>query len=328
MNRWLAIAEWLCGEHARRTIFEPLVADWQREIEGTSGLARWWIVANGWLAFAVTTGMCLVTGGSAMPRATLVKGLSVLVLSTLLLVAIQIGLNALQFRRDFPLEMRLWMSLPLILPLAIPLAILPAMMLIRAAGQLAGRGATTLLLGAAFVAYLTAGWLTPLMQGDVRDELYEQMHLRDVEADRAGRVTYPATAVRQVRQTTAEQRAKLREQFRNDPRYLAAQAERTRPRWGRPTIMIAALTLAMGAFGWLISGLRQTTAMHAGAWWALAWLTLMVLDGRFQYPGFGVSQYIGRGPYWMPIAIFGAAAVVMLLASIDRARRLATKAGN
>ncbi len=261
-----------------------------------------------------------------MPGAALVKGLSVLALSTLLLVAIQIGLNVLQFRNDFPPEMRFWMALPLILPLAIPLAMLPMMMLIRGAGQLAVRGATALLLGAALVAYLTAAWLTPLMQGDVRDELYEAMHLRDEAADQAGRVSYPATAVRQIRQTNAAERAKLREQFRSNPRYLAAQAERTRPRWGLASIMVAALTLPIGLTGWLLGGLRRTTMIHAGAWWAIAWVTLMVLGGRFQYPGFGVSQYIGRGRFWMPLAIFGAAALVTLLVSIYRPSRVPPEA--
>ena len=318
MMRRLAIAEWLCGDRARRDVFEPLVADWQRELDGTSGITRWRSAARGWSAFAITMATCLISGGSAMPRVTLINGLTVLLLSTVLLIAIQIGLNVLQFRNDFPLEMRFWMALPLILPLAIPLAMLPMMMLVRSAGQLAGRGATALVLGAALVAYLTAGWLTPLIQGDVREELYEQMYLRDIANDRAGRVSYPATAVRQVRPTTAEQRAIQREQFRNDPRYLAAQAERTRARWGRSSIMLAALTLAVGAFGWLLGGLRRTTAIHAAAWWALAWITLMVLDGRFQYPGFGVSQYIGRGPDWAPLAVFGVAAIVIY--AVDRRR--------
>jgi hypothetical protein len=52
----------------------------------------------------------------------------------------------------------------------------------------------------------------------------------------------------------------------------------------------------------------------------------LVLDGRFQYPGLGVSQYIGRGPYWLPSAIFGAAAFVALLASMYRPSRVPPEA--
>ena len=56
------------------------------------------------------------------------------------------------------------------------------------------------------------------MQGDVRDGLYEQMYQRDVANDQAGRVTsFPATAARQARPTTPEQRAAQRERWRNNP---------------------------------------------------------------------------------------------------------------
>ena len=76
-----------------------------------------------------------------MPRIALVKGAVVLVLSTVLLVLIQIGLNTQQFRADFPFEMRIWMALPLVLPLAVPLAMLPVMMLLRGAGRTSARAA-------------------------------------------------------------------------------------------------------------------------------------------------------------------------------------------
>jgi hypothetical protein len=296
-------------------VFEPLIADWQRELEGTSGAARWWIAARGCSALALTMALCLVTGGSAMPRLTLVKGSIVLLLSTALLIAIQIGLNSFQFKQDFPFEMRLWMAVPMILPLAIPVAILPMMMLIRGAGRLAVRGAIALLCGAAIVTYLTAGWLTPLMQGDVRDELYQEMDRRTVASERAGRVSYPWTAARQARPTTPEQRAAARQRWKSNPLYLAGQAERTRPRWGRAAILPAGLTIAMGALGWALGGLGRTRVVHAAAWWSFTWIALMFLDGRFLFPGNPVAQIIGRPPYWLPLAVFATAALAVSMAA-------------
>ena len=250
-----------------------------------------------------------------MPRATVIRGLIVLLVSTLVLIAIQIGLNATQFTQDFPFEMRFWMALPLILPLTIPLAMLPMMMLIRGAGRLAGAGATTLVLGAAVAAYLTAGWLTPRMQGDFRDELYEEMDRRTTASEQAGRVFYPSTAVRQARPTTPEQRAAAWKKWTTNPYYLAAQAEQTRPRWGRSAILPTALAMAMGAFGWALGGLGRTRVVHAIGWWSLTWIALMFLDGRFLFPGNAVSRIIGRPPYWLPLAVFATAALAVSIAT-------------
>jgi hypothetical protein len=318
MKTLLDITGWLCGPAPRASVFEPFLADWQRELDGSSGIARWWIIARGSSALMVTMTLSLVTGGSAMPRLTLVKGSTVLLLSTALMIAIQIGLNSFQFARDFPFEMRLWIALPMILPLAIPLAILPMMMLIRGAGRLTGGGATILLGSAVVAAYLTAGWLTPRMQGDFRDELYEEIDRRTVAAEQAGQVFYPWTAARQAKPTTPEQRAAARAQWKQNPLYLADQAERTRPQWGRSAILPAALTMAMGALGWALGGLGRTRVGHAAGWWAFTWIALMFMDGRFLYPGNAISRIIGRPPYWMPLAVFATAALALSIASRPR----------
>jgi hypothetical protein len=171
---------------------------------------------------------------------------------------------------------------------------------------------------AAVIAILVTGWLTPFMQGDVRDELYEAAYQRTAANDRAGRFTYPGTARRQLRQTTLEQRERELKAFKASPQYLAAQAARTRPQWNRATFMTGALAIAMGALGWALGGLGRTGLPAVFGWCTLAWLALMVLGGRFQYPGLGVSQYIGRGPYWAPLAVFGTAAIAMLVANRRR----------
>ena len=319
MRPLLRLANALFGSQVRASVFEPLVADWQRELEAaSSNYERGRIVISGSAAFGVSLVSCLLTGGVVMPRAAIVKGLSVLVVSTLVLIAIQIGLNAAAFRNDFPFEMRFWMALPMILPLAIPLSMLPIMMLIRGTGRATVRGAATLISTGVVLTYLTAGWLTPLMRGDVRDELYAEIEQRMAAEEQAGRVFYPGTAARQAKPTTPEQRAAARQRWRNDPLYLESMARQTRPRWGRGTILTAALALAMGVLGWGIGALRPAGAIHAGAWWALAWFALMILDGRFLYPGSGISAYIGRAPYWVPLAVFATAALAISVASRRR----------
>jgi hypothetical protein len=310
--RLLNIFERLCGTQLRTGVLEPLVADWQRELAAsTSRSDRARILVNGSAAFAWTFVTCLLTGGIMMPRVAIIRGLSVLVASTAALLAIQIGLNTASINRPLPTEMRLWMALPTVLPVAIPMAMLPIMMLIRGTARATSRGAATLIATAAILTYLTAGWLTPLLRGDIRDQLHEEIDRRIAAEERAGRVFYPSTARRQAKPMTAEERAAARERWRRSPIYLEGQAELTRPRWGSSTIMIAALTLAMGALGWALGGLGRTRPLHAAAWWALAWLTMM-MEGRWLYPGGTIVAIIGRAPSWMPLAIFSAAAIATL----------------
>lgn len=255
-----------------------------------------------------------------MPRIAIAKGAAALVLSTILLVLIQIGLNTQQFKQDFPFEMRIWMALPLVLPLAVPWAMLPVMMLIRGAGRTSSRAAAIVVLAGALVTLVTTGWLTPLARGDVRDSVYEEIELRAAARERAGTYSYPWSAVQQIRKTTPEQRAQRRAAWHSDPRYVANQANLTRPRWNRSTFMMAALCLALGALGWALGGLGRTHVIHAAGWWSLAWLAMMILDGRAQYWVNGGVVRLSRAPDWLPLAVFGLAAIALQIAS-SRSRR-------
>lgn len=302
----LRLAEWFCGPALRASVFEPLVADWQREWRDAPATrwARARILVGGSIALLLTMAQCLLTGGVRMPRIALIKGSAVLVISTVLLVLIQIGLNLQQFRRvDFPFEMRFWMALPYALPLAVPLAMLPIMMLMRGTNRVSARAAAIVVIAGGLLTLVTAGWLTPLSRGDVRDGLYEEIERRNI------------TAASQARPETPDQRAKRREAFRNDPLHIANQANQRRPRWNRPTFMMAALSVALGALGWALGGLGRTRPIHAAGWWALTWLAVMVFDNRAGYWVDGGMVRLGQAPYWLPLAVFATAALALSIAS-------------
>jgi hypothetical protein len=120
-----------------------------------------------------------------------------------------------------------------------------------------------------------------------------------------------------VRPTTAEQRAQAMAKWRSDPIYLRWQTEMTRPRWGRGSVLAAALALAMGGLGWAIGALRPSGLLHAGTWWAIAWFALVMMDGQLRYPGTPL-QFMGRAPYWLPSAVFATAALAMSIAARRR----------
>ena len=306
MPKLLDIAEWFCGPALRASVFEPLVADWQRQWHDApaSMWARARVLASGSIALVLSIAQCVLTGGIRMPRVVLIKGAAVLILSTVLLMLIQIGLNLQQFRRaDFPFEMRIWVALPSVLPLAVPLAMLPIMMVMRGTGRLSARSATIVVLAGGLLTLVTTGWLTPLSRGDVRDSLYEEIDRRNV------------TAAEQARPETPDQRAKRREAYRSDPRYVEYQTNLTRPRWNRSTFMTAALSIALGTLGWALGGLGRTRPIHAAGWWALTWLAVMVLDGRAKYWVNGGIVQIATAPVWAPLAVFATAALALSIAS-------------
>ena len=309
MRALLTFVERICGRHTRASVFEPLVADWQRELDGASGFDRYWTWARGSAAFMFTAVICLFTGGVLMPRVAVLKGLAALLISTTVMLGLQMLLNSAGFPLDFPLELQMWRALPMVLPFAIPMAMLPAMLLLRGHGQTTARSLGICLVAGALASYLAAG-LSPLLHGDVRDSLYEQMNQRALANDRAGRFQYPGTAYRQLRPTTLEQRLK----FREDPRYLAARAEMTRPRWGRSALMSAALSASLGLLGWALGARRRATIAPAIAWWAIAWLGLLIMGGRLSYWVNGGIVRIGNPPEWLPLSAFTIAAVVLSIA--------------
>lgn len=325
MTRWLAIAEWLCGAHARHTVFEPLIADWQRQWHEAppSGWSRARVAVAGVTAFVIALASCVVSGGPGMKGSDVMRGATALLLSTIALLAMQMVWNAQMFRTNYVYEVQFWMALPMIAPLAIPLAMLPAMMLMRGRG-VAARSAVAITIVASALTVVATGWLTPKLQGDIiSPRLDEAMYQQSLADDRAGRYTYPGSAIRHLRQSTPEQRAERWAEFRRNPRYIAAMAERTRPRWGRSAFLAGGLTLAFASFGWALGALGRTRPRHAIGWWALGLLTIMVLDGRVAWMvSNNVVVPFGRSSPWVPIGVFATAAIVILVAvHVQKPRR-------
>ena len=73
MARLLALAAWWCGEHAKAVVFEPLLADWQHELEAAShsGRARYiaaWL--SGVFAYARSFARCTIGAGWPVSSST------------------------------------------------------------------------------------------------------------------------------------------------------------------------------------------------------------------------------------------------------------------
>ena len=59
----------------------------------------------------------------------------------------------------------------------------------------------------------------------------------------------------------------------------------------------------------------RTSITGAAGWWLFAFMVMM-FDGRVLFPGSRIAAIIGRPPSWLPLAVFTAAAVVLLVTGV------------
>ena len=73
-ERLLAIASWLCGDAARQTVFEPLVADWQREWRAAHGvLSSLRVIGRGAAAHTTSLLLSIDTREAVQRHATTIR---------------------------------------------------------------------------------------------------------------------------------------------------------------------------------------------------------------------------------------------------------------
>jgi hypothetical protein len=342
MRRLLAIAEFVCGPGPRTRVFEPLLADWQRQLADAvhqPAIVRTRIIVSGSLAFGVSISRCAMSSALSLPPGrALARGAAVFAVT---IVAMLVAQGAIRYWQtlgtriwfDRPPEFLFLETLTLALPLAVPLAMLPLMMQLRRDGRFTGWHAAQCLVAGSVLAFFTAGWATPLIYRPLQDAALERSYQRSLENDRAGRFTYPGTAVRQARPTTLEERNRAREEFRQ---FAATQTfpQMTRTLrtdqspMGQSISRVLAwhailrapiLAFALGLMGWSLAGLGRTSLGHAAMWWGLVWFAVMMFEGRLAY--LGNDLMFRRLPAWLPTILFIAAAIALQIRSARTLRR-------
>jgi hypothetical protein len=174
------------------SVFEPLVADWQRQWNDATPAERRWINAKGFAAFATTTVMMtprLALEAEAFhARPLLLAGGFWLLTSCLV---------TLPFAREGFSPEQLLFLLPASLTMMLPFAILPAIDAIRRDGdtptERQRRAAITLAVLAAMGVTVGQGWLTPASNQHFRN---------DVATERSGRPTLVSRGIKEY--TTSE----------------------------------------------------------------------------------------------------------------------------
>lgn len=158
------------------SVFEPLVADWQRQWNDATPAQRQWINAKGFAAFATTTAVMMpratFTSASFRARPLVLAGSFWLVTSCLL---------PIPFMREWPGEF-LWLLLPGSLTVMLPFAILPAIDAMRREGEAPTpsdrRGALLLVAVAVLGVIIGHGWITPAANQRWRNAVMSELNGR------------------------------------------------------------------------------------------------------------------------------------------------------
>lgn len=151
------------------SVFEPLVADWQRQWSEATPAERRWINVKGRVAFA--TALIMMAPRVALTLGTLRARLLIGAATFWFATAV---LNILPVAEEGVPLASLWLLLPANLTLMLPFAILPAIDAMRRGGEKPAaadrRGALTLIVVAVIGVAVGQGWVTPAANQQFRNE--------------------------------------------------------------------------------------------------------------------------------------------------------------
>ena len=158
------------------SVFEPLVADWQRQWNDATPAERRWTNAKGFAAFATTTVMMtprlILAPSSFSARPLVVAGGFWLLMSFVLLIPFM--------RQNGPLDL-VWLVLPGCLTAMLPFAMLPAMDAIRREGEVSTpkeRRAVITLAGLTVCGVILGQWVYPVANQTFRNEAMSRINGR------------------------------------------------------------------------------------------------------------------------------------------------------
>lgn len=316
MNRLLQIAELIAGGAARHRVFEPLLADWQRELQHASGpIARVITTASGFFGFVRALLVCAVIDGAWIPpwRATL---------SALGAIALAFGISvSVLLIAPVPQHLPRDLSEPMVQSwilvwtgILLPPAFLLGAFLLRRDARVTLRHSVIFTLFAAAATTALVAHTTDEALRKRYDTFEMQEHLRDLALarHRAGQAVFSGDRYRLTMQTTvAERRANfvrhraLMEAHRQDPPVT------WRDRLAHVSPVILAVVFAI--IGWTLAGFGNATIGRAFGWWALVFMATITLTRIFWLV---VQVPMPRTPPWLMPALFVAVACALVVHSI------------
>lgn len=317
MNRLLTIAEFFAGSAARHRVFEPLIADWQRELQHAStSLERFRVIVSGSFGFLRALTVCAVIDGVWIPplRATLTSFASIA-----LAISISIGVLLIA---PIPQSVPLDLSEPFVqrwilvwLTILLPPVFVLGTYLLRRDTRGTHRHAVvfTMLAVAATTTVVVNTTDEALRKRYDTFENQERMRALALARHRAGIPVYSGNRYNEESRTTVAERRANFERFRS--RFNAYRASQPPPSWGhrlaeaRP-VLLAVIFCVMG---WTLAAFGHPTVPRAFGWWALSFAATISLTRIFWLI---VQVPMPRTPQWLMPALFVSIACALAINAI------------
>jgi hypothetical protein len=314
MNRLLKLAEFMCGERSRHRTFEPMLADWQRELTNAKGprsLLR--ALASGGFGFIRALLFCAMCEGVWIPplHGTL---LSLAAITTATAVSIGVVLLApppAHMPRDLSLLVVQHWVLTWTVTI-VPPAFLLSTFLLRADPRATIRHCIvfTIVAAAATSVLIVNTTDDALRKRFDSFEMYEQARAVSLERHRAGQLVYTGSSYQQEISTTVDQRRIRYERFvaqmqafrRNDP--PPTWSERFR-QWS-PLLFAVVFAIT----GWLLAGFGIPTITRGAAWWTLVFAAIVAMTRMLSYL---VGIPMPRPPQWVILPIFASVMLALMI---------------
>lgn len=278
----IRIAEWLCGPALRASVFEPLVADWERERRDAAtrpAHARAWVAARWSLGFAVALIGCATRHAASADGPMWRYGILVFAVLVAVSLAAEAALIGATVPPIYSFDLLAIAALRYTNLATFAAAMLPAMFLLRRnARATAGTAARYITLGSV----LAAGGVIAQPSLENYRPTWGQMersHQRALANVRAGRIQYPAAVVPELDMTQEQRRARY-EQFAAQHQQRIASRPVPAPWQSLRRSTAPLMVVIFGMVGWGLGGIVRPTLPRALIWWAIAWLTSLIAEGR------------------------------------------------
>jgi hypothetical protein len=316
MLKLLDLAGWLCGPSARARFIEPLVADWQCELESAQGPIRIAVVTvSGALALIRSMIACAIAEGVWVPPAR-GTAFSILAIAFSLVVSIAVLLipplpSVLSRNPADPLTQR-WLLV--MISTVLPPAFLLAMFVHRRDARATLRHAIVgvSLAGLATTAVVVATNPEGINRLFNTFEVQEQIRERMLEAAKSAPDIFKGRAYQQTLASTVEERRARYE--RTQARLAEFRTHEPPPTWAQQFAQLQPILLAVvfAAMGWTLAGLEQPTVWRGLIWWALVFAATIAMTNLLSLL---VRVPMPRPPQWVILPLFASITAVLIAAA-------------
>lgn len=278
----LRIAEWLCGPALRASVFEPLIADWERERRDAAtrpAPARAWVAARWSLGFLLALLGCAARHAASANGPIWPYGIVVFAVFVAVSLVAEAALIGATVPPIYSFDLLAIAALRYTNLATFAAAMLPAMFLLRRNSRAtAGTAARYIILGSVVAA---GGVIAQPSLENYRPTWgqMERSHQRALANVRAGRIQYPAAVVPELGMTQEQRRARY-EQFSAQQEQRIASRPVPSPWQSLRRSTAPLMVVVFGAIGWILSGLVRPTFTSAATWWLAAWLASLMFEGR------------------------------------------------